>query len=152
MENWKAVSKVELTYKRALELSKMPKVLNTQDVVNILRDCFNSQTMDLKTSFKVMLLSPVKSVIGILDVSEGHTFAKEKVKLIMQSALLHNADRIIIAHNHPDGDLTIRALDDFITSQTQKACGIVGIELLDSIILTSESYYSFKDNKRLKNN
>jgi DNA repair protein RadC len=149
MENLFEVSEVKLTYKRTLELSEMLKALSSKEIYSLLKQCFNPETIDLIVSFKVLLLSPAKNVIGILNVSEGHTFAKEKVKLIMQSALLANADRIIIAHNHTNGDLTIRALDDFITKQVKKAGEMFGIELLDHIIITSENYYSYADNKRL---
>ena len=149
MENCNLVNEVKLTYKRTLELSETPKVSNSKEIYSVLKECFDPETIDLTVSFKVLLLSPKKDVIGILNVSEGHTFAKEKVKLIMQSALLANADRIIIAHNHTDGDLTIRAMDDYVTKQVQKACEIFGIELFDHIIITSESYYSYADNKRL---
>ena len=149
MGNLFNVNEVKLTYKRVIELSEIPKVLNTKDVYNVLKECFDNETIDLTTSFKVLLLSPAKSVVGILNVSEGHTFAKTKVKLIMQAALLSNANRIIITHNHTDGDLTIRAMDDFVTKQVKKACEIMNIELFDSIIITSESYYSYAENKRL---
>jgi len=149
MENLFEVSEVKLTYKRTFELSEMLKTLSSKEICNLLRQSFNLETLDLTVSFKVLLLSPQKNVIGILNVADGHTFAKEKVKLIMQSALLSNADRIIIAHNHTDGDLTIRAMDDYITKQVKKACVMMDIELLDHIIITSESYYSYADNKRL---
>jgi DNA repair protein RadC len=149
MENLFKVNEVKFTYKRATELSEMPKVSNTKDVVNVLRECYDHETMDLIVSFKVMLLSPAKHFIGILNVSDGHSYAKEKVKLILQAALLSNAKQIIISHNHTDGDLTIRAMDDYVTKQVKKACEYMDIELLDSIILTSESYYSFAENKRL---
>ena len=149
MENLFKVNEVKLTYKRAIELSEMPKVSNTKGVYNVLKECFDSETIDLIVSFKVLLLSPAKDVIGILNVSDGHTFAKTKVKLIIQAALLSNASHIIISHNHTDGDLTIRAMDDYITKQVKKACEIIDIELLDHIIITSESYYSYADNKRL---
>jgi DNA repair protein RadC len=116
MENLFEVSEVKLTYKRTLELSEMLKALSSKEICNLLKQCFDPETIDLSVSFKVLLLSPTKNVIGILNVSEGHSFAKEKVRLIMQSALLANADRIIIAHNHTDGDLTIRAMDDYIVA------------------------------------
>jgi DNA repair protein RadC len=149
MNNLFEVSEVKLTYKRTFELSEMLKALSSKEIYNLLKQCFDPETIDLTVSFKVLLLSPAKNVIGILNVSEGHSFAKEKVKLIMQSALLANADRIIIAHNHTDGDLTVRAMDDYITKQVKKASEMFGIELLDHIIITRESYYSFADNKRL---
>ena len=149
MENLFEVNEVKLTYKRTLELSESPKVSNSKEIYNVLKECFDLETIDLITSFKVLLLSPTKNVTGIFNVSDGHSFAKEKVKLIMQATLLCNAKQIIIAHNHTDGDLTIRAMDDFITKQVKKAGEILDIELLDSIIITSESYYSFADNKRL---
>ena len=149
MENLFTVSEVKLTYKRTTEISEVLKVLSTKDVVNVLRNCYDTETLDLITSFKVLLLSPAKNVISILNVSDGHSYAKEKVKLIMQAALLSNAERIVISHNHTDGDLTIRAMDDYITKQVKKACEIMNIELFDSIILTSESYYSYAENKRL---
>jgi len=149
MENLFEVSEVKLTYKRKFDLSEMLKALNSEEIYNLLKQCFDSKTIDLTVSFKVLLLSPAKNVIGILNVSDGHSFTRENVKLIMQSALLANADRIIIAHNHTDGDLTIRTMDDYVTKQVKKACEILNIELLDSIVLTSESYYSYADNKRL---
>lgn len=143
-------NEVKLVFKRKIELSEMPKVLSTNDVYKVLKECFDPETIDLITSFKVMLLNHSKNVISVLNVSEGHSFAKTKVRMIMQAALLSNADRIIIAHNHTDGDLTIRALDDFITKEVKKISYAMGIELLDHLIITSDNgYYSFADNGRL---
>jgi len=149
MENLFEVSEVKLTYKRTLELSEMLKALSSKEIYNLLKQCFNPETIDLTVSFKVLLLSPAKNVIGILNVSEGHSYAKETVRLIMQAALISNATQIIIAHNHPDGDLTIRALDDCITKQVKKAGEMFGVELLDSIIITSDSFYSYADNGKI---
>ena len=65
------------------------------------------------------------------------------VKDIMKVAILSNASSIIIGHNHPSGDLTPSTNDIAVTSALSQACKLMNLELLDHIIITSESYTSF---------
>ncbi|WP_421873988.1 JAB domain-containing protein [Marinoscillum sp.] len=69
------------------------------------------------------------------------------VKVIMQHALMSNASSIIIAHNHPSGNLKASQADLNVTKKVKAACEVMEISLLDHIIVTEErgKYFSFSD-------
>ncbi|WP_394370161.1 JAB domain-containing protein [Sphingobacterium spiritivorum] len=67
------------------------------------------------------------------------------MRLIMSLALLCNATRIVVAHNHPSGTMTPSLADHALTNKIIEAGKVLDIQLLDHIVLTSNSYYSFKD-------
>jgi len=111
---------------------------------------FDADTIELFESMKVMLLSNANRVLGIMDVSNGGiSQTVVDVRLIMQSALLTKASGIILAHNHPDGAVIPSAMDTAATHRIKNACEVLDIKLLDHIIVTPESYYSFADEGRL---
>jgi DNA repair protein RadC len=70
---------------------------------------------------------------------------------ILKCAILSNAVSIVMVHNHPSGDLSPSMDDIEITKRIDKACNILGIELLDHIIVSRDGYYSFKQGKISKN-
>ena len=69
---------------------------------------------------------------------------------IIKEALLTNATAIILFHNHPSGTPVPSVADINETNKLLKACDIFDISLLDHIILTDESYYSFADETQNK--
>lgn len=64
---------------------------------------------------------------------------------IIAKALSKGATNIIVFHNHPSGCPTPSVSDITQTSQLTKACKLMEIGMLDHIIVSSESYYSFAD-------
>ncbi|MDX5462392.1 MAG: hypothetical protein O7157_02380 [Wolbachia endosymbiont of Tetragnatha montana] len=52
-------------------------------------------------------------------------------------------------HNHPSGDTQPSNSDISLTKQLAEACQSIGIELIDHIIITFSSYFSFKENRLL---
>ena len=69
---------------------------------------------------------------------------------IIKEALMCNATAIILFHNHPSGTPVPSVADINETNKLRKACDIFDISLLDHIILTDESYYSFADETQNK--
>lgn len=65
--------------------------------------------------------------------------------LIVTSALLCKANRIAVAYNHPSGTLKPSSADRLLTSKINDAGKVLDIQSLGHIILTSDKYYSFKD-------
>lgn len=61
----------------------------------------------------------------------------------MRGALLCNANGIILAHNHPSGNLKPSAEDVKITQKIKEASQFLSIQLLDHFILTSDNHFSF---------
>ena len=69
------------------------------------------------------------------------------VRLIFQAASKGKASGIIVAHNHPSGNLNPSENDTRITQKIKEAGNLMDIQLLDPLILTMDgSYYSFADN------
>lgn len=66
---------------------------------------------------------------------------------IFKNAIISNCSSIIIAHNHPSGDLTPSKEDESVTFNIAEAGNILGIELLDHLIVNDNDFYSFKKNK-----
>lgn len=74
--------------------------------------------------------------MGILDASLVHP------REVFRAAILANASRIIIAHNHPSGDPTPSREDYRVTEQLQKAGEVLGIPLLDHVVIGDTSHCS----------
>ena len=72
------------------------------------------------------------------------------VGTIKSTQMLTNATAIILFHNHPSGTPVPSVADINETNKLRKACDIFDISLLDHIILTDESYYSFADETQNK--
>ncbi len=66
-------------------------------------------------------------------------------KLIFVAALKAGASGMIVSHNHPSGNLTPSQADMELTRKLKEGGKLLEIQLLDHIIMTSESYYSFAD-------
>ena len=67
------------------------------------------------------------------------------IRMIMVTALQCGASSIILSHNHPSGTLRASEEDKTITRRVKEAGKTLCINLLDHIIVTPDSYYSFSD-------
>jgi DNA repair protein RadC len=77
--------------------------------------------------------------------SGGLTATVADVRIILKNALLYNASRLIIAHNHPSGNRTPSQADISLTRQVKQAAALMDITLLDHIIIAGHSYVSLAD-------
>lgn len=77
--------------------------------------------------------------------SGGITFSAVDIRIVFKIALEHFATGIFVAHNHPSGNLKPSQEDRKITDQIVAAGKIMNITLLDHLILSQESYFSFAD-------
>ncbi len=66
-------------------------------------------------------------------------------------AVVEGTDSIIVGHNHPSGETTPSENDITVTHQLCKAGEVLQIPLLDHIVFTKTSYYSFRQNKTQSN-
>ena len=70
---------------------------------------------------------------------------RELIKL----ALRVNARGMIVAHNHPSGDVRPSASDIAVTHKLTRLCSMIGIELVDHLIVAQDSCLSFKAERLL---
>lgn len=127
------------------------KITNSKQSYDILMACWNKATLELQEEFKVLLLNRSNQVLGIYPLSKGGTASTVvDAKLVFSVALKCNASSIIIAHNHPSGNLNPSEADKSITEKLKKAGKYLEINLLDHLIITKDDFFSFNDNGLLQ--
>jgi DNA repair protein RadC len=91
-----------------------------------------------------LFTNSTNAVVASEIISEG-TVSKAAVfpRKIVQRALQHNAVGVIIAHNHPGGNITPSENDKITTEQIKKALATVDVALLDHLIICDNKYLSF---------
>lgn len=91
---------------------------------------------------------------NILITDESHDYGTVNSigvypREIVKSALYHDASSVILVHNHPSGITKPSKADIKLTELILDALTTVGITLIDHVIISSNSYFSFKANKLL---
>ncbi len=140
------VSEIQLTYNPIVKPSQRPKIEQSLDAYTLLLNNWDLGKIDFIEQFKIMLLNRANKVLGIVDVSTGGvagTVADPKV--IFSAALKANSSVIILSHNHPSGNLKPSQADIDLTRKLIAAGNYLDINVIEHIILTSESYLSFAD-------
>ena len=77
--------------------------------------------------------------IGTLNQSLVHP------REVFADAIGDRAASVIVAHNHPSGQLRPSDADKHVTQRLVEVSRLVGIELLDHLIISREGYFSFRD-------
>lgn len=77
--------------------------------------------------------------------SGGLTGTVADIRLILKQALLINASQIVLAHNHPSGNLKASTADRQLTQKLKEASDLMDIRLLDHLIISGNGYLSFTD-------
>jgi len=138
------VNEIKLSYSRKGNCER--SISTSGDAVEVFRAHFDADEMDYRESFFALYLNQANKILGIKKISEcGISSTLVDVRIVMQAALLCNATALIVAHNHPSGNLKPSSADIQMTSQIKEAGKILNISLLDHVILTSDSYFSFAD-------
>jgi len=144
--DWTKVNEVELVYKTKVRASERPRILKSKDIFDCWRSIWNPLTIEIHEEFKILLLNQGNRILGVFHASIGGISGTvADPRLIMLAALKANAVSIILAHNHPSGELTPSKADKELTQKIIGAGRLLDIRVLDHIILTTESYLSFAD-------
>lgn len=94
----------------------------------------------------LLMLNRQNQILGYHQLSKGGmTGAVVDVRVIFQVALKASCTSIILAHNHPSGNLDVSDADRKITNQIKQAGIFLDIPLLDHLIMTTDSYLSMAD-------
>lgn len=145
----KAWSEVKAIYSPKVKPSERPQIKSSYDAYNILRVMFE-ENMDYYESFVVMMLNRGNRVIGVNVVSVGGIDSTVvDPKKIFQVALLANASNLILAHNHPSGNLFPSDSDINLTEKIKSASKLLDMKVLDHLIINNGKYYSFGDEGKI---
>lgn len=127
--------------RRLLEQKKHRLYMNAQDVWAALQDIREQK----KEHFVIFFLDTRNQEIRRENISVGTLNANlVHPREVFESAILHNAAHVIVAHNHPSGNPEPSEEDKKVTNRLVEAGKILGIALLDHIVVAGSGYYSFK--------
>lgn len=127
---------------------KKEKVQNSEHVAELLKKhCFPAEEICHRERFVMISLNRSNGIIGYCLIGiGGRSSTVADISFILQAAIKSNACSVIIAHNHPSGNLNPSDQDRKLTKAVKDSLRLVDIDLLDHIIITDESFYSFADN------
>lgn len=139
------LAEIQVNYTSKVKKSEMVIVINSKDALKCFRHIWSERISYVEESY-ILLLNRANKVLGWVKLSSGGTTATVvDQKMIFQTALKTNACSVILAHNHPSGNLKPSETDIKLTREISATGRILGIPLIDHLILTDESYYSFAD-------
>lgn len=129
------------------EVPEKIQITNSADSYKVLQPHLG----DLQTEeFWVVFLNQSNRVLGKSKLSSGGiNQSVVDVRILFKNALEHFATGIIIAHNHPSGNLKPSQEDLKITKQIGEGGKILNIQLIDHLIIAQNSYLSFADENLL---
>ena len=140
-----------LSYGRILhfvfETGAMPKKKTILQTINqfseVLRNYFLGKTCE---EFYVLLLTAKSELIGVERITTGNVNSVGiDVPSFVQTVLQHNASIIVIAHNHPDGELQPSGEDIDATLAIVEAISVYGVRVADHLIIGPKQVFSFKN-------
>lgn len=122
------------------------QVKSSNDAASFFRTIFNADTLLWTEESAMICLNRANQVIGYFKVSSGGTASTiMDAKVIFTQALQAGAHSIILAHNHPSGDLRPSEVDIKLTKQLVKGAQLLDMSVLDHIILTESGHTSMAD-------
>lgn len=135
------LSAVELS-KRFNQTTKQIKITNANDVYNKLQEYKDKK----QEYFLALYLDGAnklldKQIISIGTLNQSLVHPRE----VFSYAIENRCASVIVAHNHPSGILEASCEDITVTQRLKESGKLLGIELLDHIIFTNESYVSLKE-------
>lgn len=140
------VSEVEVVYKTTIKPSQRPSVTESKQVYELLRRNWDDSKIELIEQFKILLLNTSNKVLGICELSTGGMSGTvADPKMIFIAALNAAASNIILAHNHPSGNLKPSRIDLELTKKIKEGGRLLEVGVLDHLIISSEGFYSFAD-------
>ena len=111
---------------------------------------FYRDDIEIFESFFILLVNRSNETIGYAKISQGGTVGTiVDVKIIAKYCIDSLANGVILAHNHPSGNLNFSEQDIMMTKKIKKALTYIDVTVLDHIVLTNSAYSSMADENKL---
>jgi uncharacterized Zn ribbon protein len=140
------IPELQVSYNRSSGKFLSGKIISSFDVAEFIRNVLGKNVIELQEQFMVLYLSQANEVIGYYKHSKGAINATvADTRIILGTALKCACVAMIVAHNHPSGNLKPSKADEVLTSRLKEGCALMDIKLLDHLIITKQGYLSFAD-------
>jgi len=145
IENKFNISEVSISYSLTVHPSDRHVIKSSSQCYDMLIPFFGAE-METREMMFVVLMNTSAQVIGVYKVSSGGICATvADIRLILHAAVMSLATRIIIAHNHPTGNLTPSDADINVTKKLKECAELLDIDVLDHLIISNYGYMSLSD-------
>jgi DNA repair protein RadC len=125
------------------------KITSSKLAYDVIRKYY-SDDIEIYESFFILLVDRSNTTVGYAKISQGGIVGTVvDIKLIAKYCLDSLCSGVILAHNHPSGNLAPSDADKQITSKIKSALGLIEVNVLDHLILTVDNFYSFNDEGNL---
>lgn len=129
--------------RRTEEVLEKEKITSSASIFEMLQPVIGELPHE---EFWIIYLNNSNKVIDQLQLSKGGiTGTLVDVRLVLKKAIEVGATSIILSHNHPSGNLSPSSADKQLTQKLKTAGQSLDIKILDHIIVTEKSYFSFAD-------
>lgn len=136
------IVKINLVREKSMNLTYGINISSPEDAEKAFREYIGDSDREV---FAVMTLNNRHSITSLTTVSIGSlNSCVVHPREVFKTAILSNAESIVLCHNHPSGECQPSSEDIAATSRMQEAGKILGIQVLDHIILGDEKFTSMK--------
>lgn len=125
------------------EAAELPTIRESKDIYLVLKSELGH--LEHEESWLILLNRANRIIYSSRFSMGGIAGTVVDVRRILRKALEISASGIIIAHNHPSGNLSPSSQDKTITQKLNEAATIMEMKLLDHLIITHQKYFSFAD-------
>ncbi len=138
------ITALEIGRRRAAQgLIEKPKISSSHDAFVLLQSIMGDSKVE---EFWVLYLNQGNFIVRKEQISKGGiNQTSVDIRVILKIALEEMATGLILGHNHPSGNLKPSEADKQITMKIKEAGKTMDIEVLDHLIVTQKSYFSFAD-------
>ena len=140
------LGEVTLNYKyHNPSIKDRPLITNAAEAVAVIKLVIDMQRIGLQEQFIVIYPNQANKVIGTMNVFSGSINSTVvDIKLILASGILLMSKSVIVAHNHPSGNLKPSKEDLALTKRLSTALQYMEMKLVDHFIITpDDDYLSF---------
>ncbi len=140
------LAEIEISYKTKIPASERHRITSSREAFDLFRKIWKDDKIELREEMKILFLNKANKVLGWITASTGGVSGCLcDTRTVFGVALKANASSIIMAHNHPSGNIKYSSEDLKLTEKFKEAGKILDIPLLDHLIITKEGYYSFQE-------
>lgn len=140
------VAEVQLSYKPHFKAQERPQISSSKQAYDILLSNWDKNLINYIEQAKMILLNRNNRVLGIVDLSTGGGGSTVMdVRVIFATALKATATSLIVAHNHPSGNLRPSSEDIRLTEKLKQAGKLLEIEVHDHLIVSENGYCSMAE-------
>lgn len=141
-----SVTEIDIVYRNRIKPTDRPKVSSASRAYDVLMNAWDMNKIELVEQFNILLLDRGNSCLGISNISTGGVSACfVDPKIVFATALKARASGLILAHNHPSGNLKPSEADIQLTRKLREGGKLLDLSVWDHLIVTPTSYYSFAD-------